>query len=302
MTLARWRLPCLLGAATLAAAGCVVSGNRDIPPPVLPPPPVAREGQNPPPVPTAQARPAFDLAAPVPRGPGNPPFYEVMGERYFVMAESDGYREQGIASWYGREFHGRKTSNGEVYDMYAISAAHKTLPLPTQARVTHLGTGKSIVVRINDRGPFKVGRIIDLSYGAARELGMLTAGTAIVEVQSLPGEDERRTAALRPSTAPREMYVQVGAFGQRSNAEDLKRRLEEQGIDNVVIRYDARGSLALHRVRIGPVADAAGFDAVVRRLAAFDLGPPQLIVEATDAARPEQAGNGPACQAAAATC
>ena len=109
---------------------------------------------------------------------GNPAFYEVFGERYHVLPESRGYTEQGVASWYGREFHGRRTSNGEVYDMYGLTAAHKTLPLPTRARVTNVATGKSIIVRVNDRGPFKKGRLIDMSYGAARELGFLNAGTA----------------------------------------------------------------------------------------------------------------------------
>ena len=237
----------------------------------------------------------------MPRGPGNPPFYDVMGERYYVMAESDGYREQGIASWYGREFHGRKTSNGERYDMYGISAAHKTLPLPTRARVTHLGSGKSIIVRINDRGPFKAGRIIDLSYGAARELGMLTAGTAQVEVEAIPDGSEAARASAVSDAAPRAMYVQVGAFGSLANAETLQRRLAGEGIDNVVIRYDARGSSPLHRVRIGPVADAAGFDAVVRRIAGLGLGPPQLIVEAAATETPPADG-GMGCQAGAAAC
>ncbi len=217
--------------------------------------------------------------AAIPGGPGNPPFYDVMGERYHVLADNEGYLEQGVASWYGREFHGRRTSNGEPYDMYALTAAHKTLPLPTTARVTNLATGKSIVVRINDRGPFKKGRLIDLSYAAARELGFVTAGTAMVEVQALADASATDTAGAAPPLA-RAMYAQVGAFSQRQNAEDLKLRLEKQGIANVVIRYDAGAVPPLYRVRVGPVADAAAFDTVVAAVGRLRLGEPRLVVEA----------------------
>ena len=190
-----------------------------------------------------------------------------------------------MASWYGREFHGKRTSSGEVYDMYALTAAHKTLPLPTMARVTSLTTGKSIVVRINDRGPFKKGRLIDLSYGAARELGFLSAGTAMVEVQALTEPDRRRARSIASAAARAHarMYVQVGAFSQRENAEDLKRRLEHRASANVVIRYDARSEPALYRVRVGPVADAAEYDAVVGRVTRLDIGEPRLVVESAGA-------------------
>ncbi len=222
-----------------------------------------------------------DGRAALPGGPGNPPFYDVMGERYYVLPDNDGYVEQGIASWYGREFHGRRTSNGEVYDMYALTAAHKTLPLPSTARVTNLDTGKSIVVRINDRGPFKKGRLIDLSYGAARELGFTTAGTAMVEVQVLT---EERSLAAAPAAAPpraRTMYAQVGAFSQQHNAEELKRQLEKQGFGKVVIRYDAGATSTLYRVRVGPVANAAEFDVVAAAVNRLRLGEARLVVENT---------------------
>lgn len=221
--------------------------------------------------------------------PGNPPFYEVFGERYYVLPDSSDYTEQGVASWYGREFHGRRTSNGEVYDMYALSAAHKTLPLPTRARVTNLATGKSIVVRINDRGPFKKGRLIDLSYAAARELGFVNAGTAMVEVETLSAEAAGAAPATRP---PQLMFVQVGAFAQQQNAADLKRRLETQGFDNVVIRYDARTQPALYRVRFGPVRDAAEFDAVVNRVGLLEVSTPRLVVEPVEAANSPLGGQG----------
>lgn len=223
--------------------------------------------------------------------PGNPPFYEVEGRRYHVLGGSDGYVERGVASWYGREFHGKRTSNGEVYDMYGLSAAHKTLPLPTTARVTNLANGKSVVVRINDRGPFRKDRLIDMSYAAARDLGMLSAGTSLVEVQALrdgasgsgpmigdAAPDVPNKAPAQPAALAR-MYVQVGAFGQSGNAEQLKRRLGERGFDNVVIRYDAQSQPALFRVRIGPIADAREYDAVVQRVSALQIRDPQLVVE-----------------------
>ena len=119
---------------------------------------------------------------------GNPPFYDVSGRRYFVLALADGYVERGVASWYGPTFHGGNTSSGEPYDMYAMTAAHKTLPLPTYARVTNLRNGRSVVVRINDRGPFVANRLIDLSYTAAARLDMIRDGTTLVEVRALtPG-------------------------------------------------------------------------------------------------------------------
>lgn len=116
---------------------------------------------------------------------GNPEFYVTKNKRYLVLPTAEGYKERGIASWYGTRFHSLKTSNGEPYDMLSMSAAHKTLPLPTYVKVTNLENGKSIIVRVNDRGPFKPGRIIDLSYVAALKLGMTSKGTAKVEVEAL---------------------------------------------------------------------------------------------------------------------
>ncbi len=122
---------------------------------------------------------------------GNPESYVIDGVTYRVLDTSDGYREEGIASWYGGYFHGRRTSSGDVYDMYGMTAAHKSLPLPTYVRVTHLANGRSVVLRVNDRGPFVEDRIIDVSFAAATKLGMATAGTARVEVVALdpPAED-----------------------------------------------------------------------------------------------------------------
>ena len=138
-----------------------------------------------------------------PRSPiGNRSPYSVLGKKYEVMQRVDGYVEQGTASYYGNKFHGRRTSNQEVYDMYAFTAAHKTLPLPSFARVTNLDNGKSVVVRVNDRGPFHEGRVIDLSYAAAIKLGITQRGTGRVEVRALSGADAGRTLAATPTPAP----------------------------------------------------------------------------------------------------
>ena len=136
---------------------------------------------------------------------GNPPFYDVMGKRYFVLSSGVGYVERGVASWYGPGFHKVRTSTGEPYDMYAMTAAHKTLPLPAYVRVTNLQNGRSIVVRVNDRGPFVGNRIIDLSYTAASKLDMLRNGTAMVEVRTLepvPGNAPLLAQGSAPATVP----------------------------------------------------------------------------------------------------
>lgn len=216
-----------------------------------------------------------------PGTPGNPPFYDVMGKRYFVLPDAHGFREQGMASWYGREFHGRRTSSGEPYDMYALTAAHRTLPLPTLARVTNLETGKSIVVRINDRGPFKKERVMDLSYAAARELGILNAGTGMVEIAAIDEVASATPAAGSATRAPN-VFLQVGAFAEQRNAENLRARLQSQGIGNVVIRHDDTNERVLYRVRIGPVANAEAFDELARRVQTLNLGSSQLVVESAD--------------------
>jgi rare lipoprotein A len=132
---------------------------------------------------------------------GNPPFYVVAGHRYVVLPSASGYVERGVASWYGTEFHGLRTSTGEPYDMFAMTAAHKTLPLPCYARVTNLSNGRSVVVRINDRGPFVANRIIDLSYSAATRLDMIRNGTAFVQVEVLTPAAPTLTASMPVSTS-----------------------------------------------------------------------------------------------------
>jgi rare lipoprotein A len=202
---------------------------------------------------------------------GNPVAYEVFGKRYFVLATAEGYRERGVASWYGPTFHARPTSSGEPYDMYAMTAAHKTLPLPAYVRVTNLGNGRSIVVRVNDRGPFVDNRIIDLSYTAAHKLDMTRAGTAFVEVEVItPGTLGQAAQGVSGAQAPPALvapvlFLQAGAFGTASNATQLAERLRREGIESVrVLEPDAASNL--YRVRVGPITDIATFDATAGRI------------------------------------
>lgn len=273
-----WLIALLLAGFT---SGCTTMVSREPPQAPEPTEEQARVGHGVPPRLPDQRWP--------PGSPGNPPFYDVMGKRYFVLPDAHGFREQGVASWYGREFHGRRTSSGEPYDMYALTAAHRTLPLPTLARVTNLATGKSIVLRINDRGPFKKERVLDLSYAAARELGILNAGTGLVEIEAIEDASAPVAATAGSASSAPSVYLQVGAFAEQHNAENLRLRLQSQGIANVVIRHDDTKERVLYRVRIGPVANAEAFDELARRVQALNLGSSQLVVESAD----ETAGAAP---------
>lgn len=193
---------------------------------------------------------------------GNPAFYEVFGKRYFVLASAAGYAERGVASWYGPGFHKERTATGDPYDMYAMTAAHKTLPLPCYARVTNLSNGRSVIVRINDRGPFKDDRIIDLSYTAATKLDMVKAGTALVEVRVV--SDEAAGGGTFVAKSP--LYVQAGAFSEPANAEQLVTRLKGLGLSTAFVVKENRSPRDIHRVRIGPIANAEEFDRVVAKL------------------------------------
>ena len=228
---------------------------------------------------------------------GNGPVYEVLGNRYTVMPSAEGYRERGVASWYGKKFHGNLTSSREPYDMYAMTAAHKTLPLPTYVRVRNLRNDKSIIVRVNDRGPFVHNRIIDLSYSAALKLDMVTDGTSLVEVTAINFEQpqgDRPTRISTPSTPPapsaepaataapvtnHRVYVQVGAFGDRTNAERRLEALSLARIDNAFIHEERSTDRVLYRVRIGPVADVVQYDVLVEELENIGITDPYLITE-----------------------
>jgi len=144
--------------------------------------------------------------------------YKVFGTEYVPIADAQGFKQRGVASWYGRRFHGQKTASGELYDMYAMTAAHPTLPIPSYVRVTNIANGRSVVVRVNDRGPFHSSRVIDLSYAAAYKLGYIQAGSAQVELESVQPAREEAGA----------VYVQVGAFNSRENAESLQARMTHE--------------------------------------------------------------------------
>ena len=220
---------------------------------------------------------------------GNGPVYEVLGETYRVMDSGSGYKERGVASWYGKKFHGRLTSNREPYDMYAMTAAHKTLPLPTYVNVRNLRNNKSIVVRVNDRGPFVHNRIIDLSYTAALKLDMVRDGTSLVEVTAItfdvpPGD--RPVRIVEPAQPPEaqpamqannEIFVQVGAFGDRENAERRRSALLSGGIGGAFIFADEAATPPMYRVRIGPIDGVDAYDALVLKLETLGITDPYLI-------------------------
>lgn len=221
---------------------------------------------------------------------GNRSPYSVLGRSYTVLPTEAGYRETGVASWYGEKFHGHKTSNGEIFDMYQVSAAHKSLPIPSYARVTNLDNNRSIIVRVNDRGPFHGDRLIDLSYAAALKLGYAQRGTARVQVEGVVADPWRdsRSANARPTSQPSTVlainggelsYLQVGAFAQLESAQRLRRELQAMTRRPVIIRTVNSSSGVLHRVRIGPVDDPVERDRLTERVVAARLGRPYTVTE-----------------------
>lgn len=234
-----------------------------------------------------------NIPEPVPRHEprsvyGNRSPYTVLGKTYRVLDSAEGYVERGIASWYGQKFHGRLTSSREPYDMCSFSAAHKTLPLPSYALVTNLDNGRRVVVRVNDRGPFHEGRIIDLSYAAAVRLGLDRTGTARVEVRALSPEGAAPLLAggstpATPATTPAagdggRRIVQVGAYSDKDNARRVARQLQDAGIRNVDVedvRVDGR---KFWRVRVGPLAAAAA-EEVARTVVGLGLPSPRVFSE-----------------------
>lgn len=187
--------------------------------------------------------------------------YTVFGQTYYVLASAAGFEQTGKASWYGRKFHGQATASGRIYDMYELTAAHKTLPLGTLVRVTNLSNGRQVRVRINDRGPFHGDRIIDLSYAAARRIGMVREGTARVRVTA---EGMADSSLSRPAPGG-DSYLQAGAFAHRGNALTRRRYIRRLGVDHVSIQRTA-GIRALYRVRIGPFAGRDRRQSVRREL------------------------------------
>lgn len=259
-----------------------------------------------------EARPPVDIAAipdavpkPEPAAiSGNKP-YAVYGKTYTPLLDITGYRERGIASWYGKKFHGKRTSSGEPYDMYAMTAAHKTLPLPSYVRVRNLQNGRAITVRVNDRGPFLHDRLIDLSYAGAAKLGILGTGTGIVEVEAILSEEstvqvaqsqkpviEIIPSALAAENLPRpvpisspKLYLQVGAFSQWDNATNLRVRLQRETerpifIQSALVPNErAPDAVRLYRVRIGPLANVEEGDLLSERVTQLGITDTRIVVE-----------------------
>ncbi len=224
---------------------------------------------------------------------GNKP-YTVMGKTYYPVSDARGYRERGVASWYGKKFHGRRTSSGEPYDMYTMTAAHRTLPLPSYLRVRNLRNGASVVVRVNDRGPFLHNRLIDLSYAAASRLGIVGTGTGLVEIEAVFPEAPAVQVAKKPAVeiissaqaaSPTKqdpvLYVQAGAFNQWNNAMGLRQRLESAGLGPVFVESSPSASNGgrIYRVRLGPVESVEAGDRLSEQLAAQGVVDAHLIVE-----------------------
>lgn len=216
--------------------------------------------------------------------------YTVFGQTYVPVVDKQPTKERGLASWYGKKFHGRKTSSGEVYDMFAMTAAHKTLPLPSFARVTNVKTGQSVVVRVNDRGPFHSNRIIDLSYAAAARIGIAAAGSGLVDVERIiPGPGVADVAAVAPVPPPTmasvatpmvaaeatTLWLQIGAFSSADTAESFREKVARD-LPWLLEPIDIAARDGMHRVRLGPyrnVGEASAIGEKVRRTLGF---PPLL--------------------------
>ena len=230
---------------------------------------------------------------------GNKSPYEVLGKTYRVLPESRGFVEEGLASWYGNKFHGRQTSNGELYSMYGMTAAHKTLPIPSYVRVTNLENGRQIVVRVNDRGPFHSGRIIDLTYAGASKLGYLQKGTARVRIEALeadaaPGTESSQTTVAdssvinRPAELPEpgfssgyqlpaNTFLQAGAYSSSTAAEKLRQQL--LGLTEFPVIVMPPKADRLYRVRIGPIRDNLALMDLRQLLQQHQLPAPHVIYD-----------------------
>jgi rare lipoprotein A len=215
--------------------------------------------------------------------------YTVFGQTYVPVVNKDSTKQRGLASWYGKKFHGQKTSSGEVYDMFAMTAAHKTFPIPSYARVTNVKNGLSVVVRINDRGPFHSGRIIDLSYAAAARIGIVNAGSALVEVERV---FEASGAAARPALAQVQpipvaietpvvsqesagLWIQLGAFSSADGAESFREHVTRE-LEWILEPVQISSREGMHRVRLGPYRnreEAAAIAEKVSRSLGFSVTP-----------------------------
>ena len=229
------------------------------------------------------------IRGPVPRAEprsryGNPRSYVVNGKLYSTLSSARGFVQRGIASWYGPKFHGRRTSSGETYDMYKMTAAHKTLPLPTYVSVRNLATGREIVVRVNDRGPFHGDRILDLSYAAAIKLGIARRGTGRVEVRALvsgtPARSARGDERGEPlRSGPVKLFVQAGAFQAPANATRLQTRLASVSRLPVRVRRATSNDRVMYRVWLGPVSSVEEATRLSNVLGVLGIENPRIVVE-----------------------
>lgn len=218
---------------------------------------------------------------------GNPKSYVVQGKRYTVRKTARGFVQTGRASWYGTKFHGHRTSSGETYDMYAMTAAHKTLPIPSYVEVHNLDNKRKIIVRVNDRGPFAAGRIIDLSYVAAKKLGITVAGTGRVEIRVIDPTKSAQSVSTSPVTRPTnaantttgQLYLQVGAFTNHDNASQLLNRLVSATQRNISINRKKMGNYSVYRVRIGPLSSEAAALKLQAKLSPLGVDASHIVVE-----------------------
>lgn len=277
--------PAALIFLALTLAGCGALSKREEPAPAprvtTGPAPERRPGgyykddgpgENPP-ANLASIADAVPRAEPLHRFANRP--YQAFGREYVPLASAKGFRERGLASWYGRRYHGQKTASGERYDMYAMTAAHPVLPIPSYARVTNPANGRSVVVRVNDRGPFHGDRIMDLSYAAAWKLGFVEQGTALVEVEAIaPGEPAQAQASppgapppapVNGAAAAGGVFLQLGAFSARESAEAFRARL---ALDMGWLTEAARISVAggLYRLQLGPYGSREHAQAIAERI------------------------------------
>jgi rare lipoprotein A len=227
---------------------------------------------------------------------GNRSPYTVNGRSYRVMQSEEGFQQTGLASWYGEKFHGHQTSNGEIFDMFQVSAAHTSLPIPSFLRVTNLENQRSIIVRVNDRGPFHNDRVIDLSYAAAYKLGFSNQGTALVHLEAIvPGQNvilaantasnsavaSTTTATPSNPVSATDRYLQAGAFSDLRAAQRLSDRLRGLTSRPVFIRsiQAANSNQQLHRVRVGPISDQREIERISELMQSANLGQPYVVEE-----------------------
>jgi rare lipoprotein A len=228
---------------------------------------------------------------------GNPKNYEVFGKTYHVLNSSENFKQHGVASWYGTQFHGRRTSSGETYDMLQLTAAHKTLPIPCYVKVTNKDNGKTLTVRVNDRGPFAKSRIIDLSYSAAYQLGMAEQGTANVMIETISFEhkptrlnkkklsNKRLTSKKLTHNKSKNKkegkyrFVQVGAYSNHASAQKLAKVLDREIKLPVKISSIKRSGKKLYRVRIGPIDNLALAEKLSKTLNIKELGKPSIVYQ-----------------------